>query len=162
MAITDDDLISATPGNIAYCIYDTDAGGNLFACVDTNGEIHWQMEYLFRGQRNFLFLGLYPAISIGRAKRLKMAILNILDRGIDPMQVKNNSDLILELALECVVFHDDVQCLSKILQFSKEHSEIFIPEEVLLGKDPFEVSEKPSSFTKNAASYSRYSKTFAL
>src|SRR5690606_31762802 len=115
MAITDADLLSAKPNDTAYCINDSDDKRNFSACVHANGEIHWQLEYIFKGQRKFLFLGLYPVIGIMKARRLKNAILNILKHGIDPMQIQKNSNLIIELALEHSDYQNDVHSLCEIL-----------------------------------------------
>ena len=59
--------------------------------VKANGGKYWRMDYRFRGKRNTLALGVYPAVSlkVAREKRRKARIQ--LENGQDPSEVRKEA-----------------------------------------------------------------------
>ena len=48
------------------------------------GGKYWRLSYPFRGKRKLLALGVYPQVSLARARELRDENRNLLDRGVDP------------------------------------------------------------------------------
>lgn len=57
--------------------------GNLYLLVKPAGK-YWRMDYAFSGRRKTLALGVYPAVSLGKARQKRDRAKALLADGIDP------------------------------------------------------------------------------
>lgn len=60
-------------------------GGNLFVEVRPNGSKLWRYAYKFDGKQKLMALGIYPEISLAKARELHGNARSLLRDGIDPM-----------------------------------------------------------------------------
>lgn len=81
MALTDSEIRNAKPQVKAYKL--TDAQG-LFLLVAITGNKLWRMDYRFAAKRKTLALGIYPAVSLAKARQRRDKARELLADGIDP------------------------------------------------------------------------------
>ena len=65
-------------------------GQGLYLLVKTAGK-YWRMDYRFVGKRKTLALGVYPAVSIAKARKRRDDARELLADGIDPGQAKRDA-----------------------------------------------------------------------
>ena len=58
-------------------------GGGMFLLVKASGK-YWRMDYRFADKRKTLALGVYPAVSLGQARKAREKARELLAQGIDP------------------------------------------------------------------------------
>jgi integrase len=51
---------------------------------------YWRMSYRFNGKQRLLALGVYPAVTLARARQLRDEARQLVSAGIDPMQAKRD------------------------------------------------------------------------
>ncbi|MGZ9570686.1 tyrosine-type recombinase/integrase [Alcaligenes nematophilus] len=61
-------------------------GGGLYLLIDPKGSKYWRYDYRFHGRRQTLALGIYPEVSLIRARDLHTRARMLLADGVDPMQ----------------------------------------------------------------------------
>jgi hypothetical protein len=61
----------------------------LYLLVKVSGK-YWCMHYRFGGKQKTLALGVYPAVSLAKARKRREAARELLADGIDPSQAKNS------------------------------------------------------------------------
>ena len=88
MALTDTEVRNAKPTGKAYKL--TDAQG-LFLLVATTGNRLWRMDYRFAEKRKTLALGMYPAVSLLKARQRRDKARELLADGIDPGAAKQEA-----------------------------------------------------------------------
>jgi len=88
MALTDTEVRNAKPTDKAYKL--TDAQG-LFLLVATTGNKLWRMDYRFADKRKTLALGVYPAVSLLKARQRRDKARELLADGIDPGAAKQEA-----------------------------------------------------------------------
>lgn len=88
MPLTNTRLKAAKPRASNYRIAD---GGGLFLLVKANGGKYWRMDYRFRGKRNTLALGVYPAVSLKAAREKRRKARIQLENGQDPSEVRKEA-----------------------------------------------------------------------
>ncbi|MBK9442901.1 MAG: integrase arm-type DNA-binding domain-containing protein [Comamonadaceae bacterium] len=88
MALTDTEVRNAKPTDKAYKL--TDAQG-LFLLVATTGNRLWRMDYRFAEKRKTLALGVYPAVSLLKARQRRDKARELLADGIDPGAAKQEA-----------------------------------------------------------------------
>ena len=88
MALTDTEVRNAKPTEKAYKL--TDAQG-LFLLVATTGNRLWRMDYRFAEKRKTLALGMYPAVSLQKARQRRDKARELLADGIDPGTAKQEA-----------------------------------------------------------------------
>lgn len=89
MALSDSTVRNAKPGvtlkgkvvNKSYKLHDTDG---LFLLVDLKGGKWWRFKYRFDGRERGLSLGVYPAVSLSKAREKRDAARKQVADGIDP------------------------------------------------------------------------------
>lgn len=59
-------------------------GGGLFLLINPNGSRWWRLKYRYGGREKLLSLGVYPEITLKRAREKATAARDQLDRGMDP------------------------------------------------------------------------------
>lgn len=78
-------LRNAKPGVTTRRLAD---GGGLFLEVRPNGSRYWRMAYRYGGKQKLLALGVYPNVSISKARKSAQLAKEQLAEGIDPGLVK--------------------------------------------------------------------------
>lgn len=83
--LTDTAIKKAKPQPKDYKMPD---GRNLFLLVRTNGAKYWRLRYYIWGQERNLSLGVYPDVSLKKARERRDAARRLIADGIDPRDVK--------------------------------------------------------------------------
>ncbi|MGJ0514114.1 MAG: Arm DNA-binding domain-containing protein [Methylomicrobium sp.] len=81
MALTDPTCKNAKPKDKPYKKAD---GQGLYLLVNPNGSKYFRMKYRFEGKEKVLALGVYPEVTLARAREKLKDARDKLDRGIDP------------------------------------------------------------------------------
>jgi integrase len=63
-------------------------GGGMFLLVSASGK-YWRMDYRFADKRKTLALGVYPAVSLAKARQRREKARELLAEGVDPAAAKN-------------------------------------------------------------------------
>lgn len=58
-------------------------GGGMFLLVSASGK-YWRMDYRFADKRKTLALGVYPAVSLAKARQRREKARELLAEGVDP------------------------------------------------------------------------------
>lgn len=85
MALSDTRVKTAKPGEKDYKIYDEKG---LFLLVKVNGSKYWRLKYMRDGKEKLLALGVYPEITLKRARELRDNARTQSASGIDPSESK--------------------------------------------------------------------------
>lgn len=85
MALTDAKCRTAQPGPTLQKFTD---GGGLQLWVQPGGARLWRLAYRFSGKQKLLALGVYPTISLARARQAREDAKRLLADGIDPAREK--------------------------------------------------------------------------
>ena len=86
MALTDTFLKNVKPNGTWAGVKHTDGGG-MYLLVKSAGK-YWRMSYRFAGKQKTLALGVYPAVSLAKARQRREAARALLADGIDPSAAK--------------------------------------------------------------------------
>ncbi len=81
MALTDAECRTAIPGPKLEKLSD---GGGLQLWVQPTGVRLWRLAYRFRGKQKSLALGVYPSVSLARARQAREDAKRLLAEGVDP------------------------------------------------------------------------------
>lgn len=65
MPLTDTRIRNAKPTSKAYKLSD---GGGMYLLVSPEGARYWRLDYRFGGKRRTLSLGVYPTVTLRRAR----------------------------------------------------------------------------------------------
>ena len=84
---------NAKPKDKPYKLTD---GKGLFLLVNTDGAKYWRLAYRFNDKQKTLALGVYPDVSLEKARDKRAAARNQLDDGFDPSLVKKQNKLIAQ------------------------------------------------------------------
>ena len=79
--LTDPKIKSAKPKERAYKLSD---GAGMYIHVMPRGGRYWRLKYRFGGKEKTLALGVYPDVSLARARKKRQAARELLDAGKDP------------------------------------------------------------------------------
>ena len=63
----------------------------LYLFVKTTGSKLWRAAYRFDGKQKTLSLGTYPVVTLADARAKHLEARKLLDRGVDPSEVKKNA-----------------------------------------------------------------------
>ena len=85
MKLTDNKIKSLKPRDKQYKISD---GKNLFLLVTPNGAKYWRYKYIFNGREKVLAIGVYPNISLSKAREERNLAKQQLANGNDPSFIK--------------------------------------------------------------------------
>lgn len=75
-----------------------DSGG-LYLEVSASGGKYWRWKYRYAQKEKRLALGIYPAVSLGQARRERDAARALLSTGADPSAAKRDAKLVARLAI---------------------------------------------------------------
>lgn len=67
-----------------------DSGG-LYLEILPNGSKSWRMKYRFLGKEKRLVIGLYPTITLAKARKARDEAKTLLSEGIDPSEAKKET-----------------------------------------------------------------------
>ncbi len=79
---------NAKPKERAYKLFD---GAGMYLHVMPNGGRYWRLKYRFGGKEKTLALGVYPDVSLARARKKRQAARELLDDGKDPSLAKKEA-----------------------------------------------------------------------
>lgn len=88
MALTDTFVKQVKPSGKPAGDKYTDGHG-MYLLVKTASR-YWRMDYTINGKRKTLALGVYPAVSLAQARKLRTAARELLAQGIDPSAAKQD------------------------------------------------------------------------
>lgn len=85
MTLTNTQIKAAKPRTRDYKLAD---GGGMYLLVKANGSKYWRLDYRFRGKRNTLALGVYPAVSLKEARERRRKARTHLENDRNPSEVR--------------------------------------------------------------------------
>ena len=97
MALSDAAIRNAKPEERAYKLAD---GGGLYLLVNPNGSRLWRLKYRFANSEKLLSIGVYPAVTLAKARAKREEAKGLLAEGIDPSEAKK--EVQREIAAESV------------------------------------------------------------
>ena len=87
MALTDTFIKNAKSNGTGAGVKHTDGGG-MYLLVKSAGK-YWRMSYRFAGKQKTLALGVYPAVTLAKARQRRETARELLADGIDPSAAKS-------------------------------------------------------------------------
>lgn len=90
MALTNTTAKNAAAKDKAYKLAD---GDGMYLYVTTKGQKYWRMDYRYEGRRKTLALGVYPDVSLKKAREKRGAARSLLADSIDPSARKRAEKL---------------------------------------------------------------------
>ena len=85
MPLTDPAIRQAKPRAKAYKLSDS---AGLFVLIQPNGAKYWRMKYRILGKEKLLALGVYPEVTLAKARAKRDEARKLISNGIDPMAAK--------------------------------------------------------------------------
>ncbi|WP_443640111.1 Arm DNA-binding domain-containing protein [Candidatus Njordibacter sp. Uisw_039] len=85
MSLTDIQIRQSKPKDKSYKLSD---GKGLFLLVTPTGARYWRLKYRIAGKEKLLSFGVYPSISLKKARKACTDAKDLLEQGIDPSQAK--------------------------------------------------------------------------
>ncbi len=79
--LTDTAIRNAKPIDKTYRLYDRDG---LYLEVTSTGRKYWRLKYRFQGKEKRLAIGVYPAVTLSKARKETFDARQMLEKGIDP------------------------------------------------------------------------------
>jgi integrase len=77
-----------TDGSPKIAPYKLSDGRGLYMLVSKGGSKYWRLKYRFDSKEKVLALGVYPDVSLEKARKKAIEARGVIDDGIDPNQVK--------------------------------------------------------------------------
>ena len=87
MALTDSQVRKARPKEKAYKLAD---GGGLYILIQKNGSKYWRQKYRFGGKEKTISHGVYPEVTLKKARLKREEARRLLSDGIDPQELKKS------------------------------------------------------------------------
>lgn len=78
--------------------YKISAGEGMYLLVIPDGNRYWRLKYRYGGREKVLALGVYPEVSLKRARELRNAAKSRLAAGVDPVQERRETKLAARVA----------------------------------------------------------------
>ena len=95
MPLSDTSVRQAKPREKPYRLTD---GGGLYLEVAPNGSRYWRLKFRFGGKEKRLALGVYPTVTLARAREDALAAKRLLHDGIDPQEDKKEKKRVDKIA----------------------------------------------------------------
>lgn len=86
--LTDTQVKNAKPKDKPWRLFD---GGGLHLLINPDGSKYWRLKYLLHGKEKRIGLGVYPEVSLARARTKAADERRKLDEGIDPATERKES-----------------------------------------------------------------------
>ena len=141
--LTDSQLRSVKPGTQPQRLSD---GGGLYLQIDPNGGRYWRYNYRFGGKQKTLALGVFPDVSLARARARHQTARQQLSDGVDPSITKHASTKTFEMVARTWHAHWKAGRNERHAHYVLKRLEADIFPEI--GSRP--VSEIPASAFRNA------------
>ena len=90
MSLTDTQIRQAKPKDKNYKLSD---GRGLFLLVTHTGAKYWRVKYRIAGIEKLLSIGVYPSVSLKKARKACTDAKDLLEQGIDPSQAKKSKKI---------------------------------------------------------------------
>ena len=97
MALTDTRIRNAKRAAKPYKLSD---GGGMYLLVTSDGARYWRQDYRFHGKRRTLALGVYPTVTLARARARREEARALLAKDIDPTAAKKATKRAAKFASE--------------------------------------------------------------
>jgi integrase len=97
MHLTDTRVRNAKPQAKAYKLSD---GCGMYLLVTPEGAHYWRLDYRFAGKRRTLAFGVYPTVTLSKARTRREGARVLLAQGIDPAATKKEAKRAAKLAAE--------------------------------------------------------------
>jgi integrase len=88
--LTDTQIRQAKPKDKNYKLSD---GRGLFLLVTHTGAKYWRVKYRIAGIEKLLSIGVYPSVSLKKARKVCTDAKDLLEQGIDPSQAKKSKKI---------------------------------------------------------------------
>jgi integrase len=88
MSLSDVKVRNAKPQTKPYKVSD---GEGLFLVVSPSGSKYWRLKYFFAGKEKLLALGVYPEVSLAKARERRAQAREVLAAGSDPGEAKKEA-----------------------------------------------------------------------
>ena len=96
MALTDTKIRNAKPKEKLYKLSD---GQGLQLFINPNGSKYWRYAYRFGGKQKTLAIGVYPDVSLAKARERHGEARKLLKEGIDPMENRKDQQRAQAIAM---------------------------------------------------------------
>lgn len=111
--------------------YKKSFGKALYLLIKPNGKKYWRLKYRKDGKEKSLALGVFPQVSLQEAIKARDEARLMLDRGIDPNQVRQEEKLVKKEMLRTPVFKMNlskdgslsIQTSSSTLKLTKQQTD---------------------------------------
>ncbi len=97
MKLNDPIIKAAKPKDKPYKLTD---GKALVLLVNPNGSKWWRYRYIFNGKEKMLSFGVYPDVTLAKARELHKKARELVKQGIDPSQHRQEQKLVKKLAIQ--------------------------------------------------------------
>lgn len=97
MALTDVKVCSAKPTDKVFKLTD---GEGKHLMVHPNGSKYWRLQYRFDSQQKMLALGVYPEVTLSKARQRRDEAKRKIANRIDPSEQKKVDKQIRKVAIE--------------------------------------------------------------
>lgn len=98
--LTDSKIAASQPMPKPYKLYDA---MGLFLLINSNGSKYWRYSYTYNKKQNAISLGVYPSITLAKARAMRDDAKDMLGSGIDPAQMRRDT-VKAEKAAEAATF----------------------------------------------------------
>jgi len=88
--LTDVAARNAKPREKTYTLPD---GAGMYLEVRSNGARYWRLKYRIGGKEKLLALGVYPEVTLTKARELRAAARDLIASGTDPIEYRRNQEL---------------------------------------------------------------------
>ncbi len=93
-SLTDKYYKALEPKEKDYKVFD---GGGLFMLVAKTGGKRWRLKYRFEGKEKILALGVYPEITLAKARKLREDYREQIANGINPAEQRKQNKRVLKM-----------------------------------------------------------------
>jgi integrase len=97
MKLNDPIIKAAKPKDKPYKLTD---GKALVLLINPNGSKWWRYRYIFNGKEKMLSFGVYPDVTLAKARELHKEARELVKQGIDPSQYRQEQKLVKKLAIQ--------------------------------------------------------------
>lgn len=97
MKLTIRQIDTQKPRDKAFKLSD---GGGLYLLINPNGSRYWRLKYRFAGKEKLLAVGVYPEVTLAKARSSREEAKKLLSEGKDPAQERKMDKLSRQIEVE--------------------------------------------------------------
>ncbi|EMH4163783.1 tyrosine-type recombinase/integrase [Pluralibacter gergoviae] len=97
MKLTIRQIDTQKPRDKAFKLSD---GGGLYLLINPNGSRYWRLKYRFAGKEKLLAIGVYPEVTLAKARSRREDAKKLLSEGKDPAQERKMDKLSRQIEVE--------------------------------------------------------------